>query len=574
MQAGFEVISVGGEAAALAALGPSRALPSLLIAGWGEGSDGFSLAEKVRAAPRLSHLPVLLLTQGLDAMGVELAAQSGADDCLERPIFVNDVVALARFWAGSSASARSFETSTSEIPLPWLLRALLAGVRSGRMELALRQGSLAFKKGRVISARFMGLSGLPALERMLVLAEGHYQVILGPGLGEGPMELSQRELCGRVLPELRQWEQAKELALPMEAQPLVDFPRLAHVALTLPNGIEHVLRLSDGRRSVRQIILESELSPLQTLQCITKLYALEVLAPMPVRVPEAGAAGNFAVALSRGWADLDVPPALGAEPATPSIRGVRRVAPAVMRSATPPAELVFFQKPGSARRREVPGAPTDPSVPVLGAEPVSEPSLEPELEPSLEPSLELLGRRLLRHAAPAVTVVMVVAAMLGFVGVVIRHGAEVSMKASALSTSLPGTAAPSTRPSPAVPPAMQVRLLRATELYRAGSSQKANGELEALVQDYPKLPDAWLAVALARFDTGDVRGARIAAAQAVAQDPNEPRAHLVLAGMHEASHDPAGTREELLRYLQLDPKGRFAEQVKRLLHTQTFPTPQ
>ena len=89
--------------------------------------------------------------------------------------------------------------------------------------------------------------------------------------------------------------------------------------------------------------------------------------------------------------------------------------------------------------------------------------------------------------------------------------------------------------------------------------------LDEVVQSTPEAAVAWLYLALARFDAGDVRGAEGAAMKAVALDPKEPRAHLLLAGIHLGRGERAKANAELTKVLALEPEGPEADDARRLL---------
>jgi tetratricopeptide (TPR) repeat protein len=63
----------------------------------------------------------------------------------------------------------------------------------------------------------------------------------------------------------------------------------------------------------------------------------------------------------------------------------------------------------------------------------------------------------------------------------------------------------------------------------------------------------WVILALAKFKLGNVPGAEWAARQAIAINPAEPGAHLLLGGLRLAQGDSATAVQEISTELQLDP---------------------
>ena len=86
-------------------LGVGRALPGMLVCETDlAGEDGFRFCSQLRSDLRTAHLPVVLLSQRPEAFHLEMASGAGADDYLPKPVFLNDVISLARLKAGQSAS--------------------------------------------------------------------------------------------------------------------------------------------------------------------------------------------------------------------------------------------------------------------------------------------------------------------------------------------------------------------------------------------------------------------------------------------------------------------------------------
>jgi DNA-binding response OmpR family regulator len=81
------------------------------------GEDGFRFCGQLRADLRTSQVPVVLLSQRPKAFHLEMASGAGADDYLPKPVFLNDVVALARLKAGESAVQAVFTADTSKLSI-------------------------------------------------------------------------------------------------------------------------------------------------------------------------------------------------------------------------------------------------------------------------------------------------------------------------------------------------------------------------------------------------------------------------------------------------------------------------
>jgi CheY-like chemotaxis protein len=278
-EAGFEVREVKGSDEAHGMLDRGRDLPHLVIAETGlEGTDGFTFCGELRADMATARVPVLLLSREQEEFHRDLAGGVGADDWLPRPVAVRDVVDLARLMAGRCAS-EPYESHTARLPLAHAVRALLAGTRSGRVVLRESDGWLTFRHGLVVDAAFAGQHGAVALRRLLCFGTGAYTVGFGPEPLRGPALLDREQLLTQVLPALERFEALRTVGLPLAARLTVDFTQLSSQLAALPVDVNTLLRLLDGRRTVRTVLLESPFSETVAYEALIRLYMLGVLVP-------------------------------------------------------------------------------------------------------------------------------------------------------------------------------------------------------------------------------------------------------------------------------------------------------
>ncbi|NMO21301.1 response regulator [Pyxidicoccus fallax] len=279
-EAGFEVLMVGSAHAALDALATDGEPPHLVISEVElPDGDGFSLCGQVRADARTARVPVLLLARRQEDFHRDLAGSVGADDYLPQPVTVRDVVALARLKTGRRTGDTTVESHTGRLPLTDVARALLAGVRSGRVVLAEGEGWFAFRHGLVVDAVFHGERGNLAFRRMLCFGSGAYAVVLGPELHKGSFTMDRAYLCETVLPGLERFDALRARGLPLASRLTVDFSRLAEMLPTLPEDVGEVVRLFDGRRTLRAMLLECPFPEAVAYEASTRLFALGVLVP-------------------------------------------------------------------------------------------------------------------------------------------------------------------------------------------------------------------------------------------------------------------------------------------------------
>jgi CheY-like chemotaxis protein len=279
-EAGFEVVVVPSAEDARAELAATEVVPHLFVIETElDGVDGFGLCSQLRADVRTATVPVMLTTLNPEPFHAELAHTVGADDFLPRPVRVADVVALARLKAGRRSGELSYEAHSARLPLPQIARALLAGSRSGRLVLKDCEGFFAFRGGRVVDAGFQGERGVVALRRLLAFGSGVYSVAYGSELHRGSLLMDKAFLCEQVLPALERFERLREVGVPLAARLAVEFPKLAESLPSLPEDVIGLVRLFDGRRTVRAVLEECRFTEVVAFEAITRLFALGVLVP-------------------------------------------------------------------------------------------------------------------------------------------------------------------------------------------------------------------------------------------------------------------------------------------------------
>ncbi len=593
LREGFQVAALPSAEEAERHLAEGLVVPGVVVAEVGlQGADGISLCQRLRAHPRLRDIPVLLLAAHPSPADLERAGRAGADDYLPKPLFLSDLAILVRLRAGHPARDATLESHTDVLPLASALRALLAGSSSGRLFLESR-GQLLFRRGEVVSVRFEEVDGERGLTRMLALGRGAYRVHLGPVLARGELSTGLRELCGRLGAELAVWERLVAVSVPLEAVLQPDFEVLRAALPTLPREAESLLRLFDGTRTLRDVILASPLSEVAALRAASRLYATGVLLP-EVLAREAGRAPY----LPGAWEALEQAPAAEAA-SVEALESVTAVARVPQGSPVQTSRVARALKPPSAPA-EPPALHSPEESPLEAAAltlaRVYQAKPEAAAAQSEEPWADdvLAAGRLRRRSARLTGFALAVAALA--VCVVLFGSWRLRRPEAPRTASPPAEAPPAeerasptglpfstpppateeapplaaapTKPRPSVPPSELPAghtLAEGIALYHAALPSAAVRVLDEVVQSAPESAVAWLYLALARFDAGDARGAEGAAMKAAALDPKEPRAHLLLAGIHLGRGERAKANAELARVLALEPEGPEADDARRLL---------
>ncbi|HZW90991.1 MAG TPA: response regulator, partial [Myxococcaceae bacterium] len=299
VRAGFQVSSVRSaeEAERVLEQGPSPALVVSEIRL--PGLDGMTFCARLRRSS-LAEVPVLLLTAQPSESAIAQALSAGAYDVLVKPLFVGDLVSLARLETSRMPGSPTLVASTREVPVAAALRALLAGTRSGRLVLG-TTAELLFRNGRVVSAQIRATQGERAFRRMLFLGEGAYAIHLGRVRAPGELSVDLRALCGPWAEALAGWRALSRVSIPLEAVLCPDLRSLLAQISQLPAEVEPVVRLFDGERTVRAVVLESSLPESVVLQVTNRLYASGAL--LPARVARVRGLEPMPQRIRTGWDD-------------------------------------------------------------------------------------------------------------------------------------------------------------------------------------------------------------------------------------------------------------------------------
>lgn len=279
---GFDVWSVETAEQGLGVLRRGRTPEVIVLESKLRSGDGFSFCAELRGNARTAQVPVVLLAHPDDQNVANLAEVVGVDEYVQKPAFARDVAALVRFELVRHrvASGHPLRFHTRHLPAAHLMRALLTSARTGSFSLANGAASVAFREGQIVQARFGERWGVDALVRALALTFHDYTVTLAPVSVSTDFRCSLRDFVALVLPRLTRWNTLTMRSLPLDAVLAVDFARLAQALPSLPDEVNRIVRLFDGRRSVKDVLVDSAFDEALTLEVGTRLYLMGVIGPV------------------------------------------------------------------------------------------------------------------------------------------------------------------------------------------------------------------------------------------------------------------------------------------------------
>ncbi len=183
-QLGYEVVLAADGVAALErtkALVPSAVIANLRL----PKKDGFSLLLDLKRNEQTKDVPVLLLSNRSSSLDVARGIELGAEEVLEKPINLNVLVARLKRSivrrGEAQANAASMTGQLADLSLPDLIQTLYMADKTARVNATGPSGGGAVHlvDGRIVSASWGELRGEEALDHLMALNEGRFEVHLG-----------------------------------------------------------------------------------------------------------------------------------------------------------------------------------------------------------------------------------------------------------------------------------------------------------------------------------------------------------------------------------------------------------
>jgi CheY-like chemotaxis protein len=261
--------------------------------------DGYGLVRRLQDRPELAAVPVIFLSGTQSVEDKIRALELGVEDVLTKPIFVRELLARVnvvlarrthdRLAAQKSASRTHFAGSISDMTVVDLLQTFEIGRKSGSITFksGSRRGCVWFKDGKVVDAEVGTLRGEEAVYRLLVWSEADFEVDFGPPAREDVVEAATSVLIMEGLRRADEWGRLIESLPPLTSVFEVDHVRLLERLSEIPDELNGILRLIDGRRTLADVVDASPFEDLSTLSTLSKLYFESLLVSAGSDAPRA-----------------------------------------------------------------------------------------------------------------------------------------------------------------------------------------------------------------------------------------------------------------------------------------------
>ncbi|MEO7036121.1 MAG: response regulator [Polyangiaceae bacterium] len=247
--------------------------------------DGYELVRRLKEHAEFAQLPVVFLTSQKSIEDKIRGLELGVEDYLTKPIFVRELIArvnllLARRtqekMATSLPTSRRTRLSGSleDMGVVDLLQTFEVSRKSGiaRINDGRREARVFFRDGKVVDAELGQLRGEEAVYRALIWISGSFEVEFCPVSNEDIIPTSTQGLLMEGMRRVDEWGRLLEQLPSMKTIFDVDHEQLVERLNEIPDELNGILKLFDGKRTLIDVVDESPFEDLSTLSTITKLY--------------------------------------------------------------------------------------------------------------------------------------------------------------------------------------------------------------------------------------------------------------------------------------------------------------
>jgi CheY-like chemotaxis protein len=362
--------------------------------------DGFELCKTLKSDERFKHIPFVFLTNQKSVEFKVRGLELGGDDYLTKPIYIKEIVTRVKMILQKAEKERiekrettkgGFSGSLADMGVVDLVQTFEIGRKTGAISIqGERVGAIYFKEGRVIDAELGRLKGENAFYRMLNTFEGQFEVQFTPLDRPERIEVSTQGLLMEGMRRLDEWGRMLEQLPPLETVFEIDYHQLAERLSEIPDEVNGLLRLFDGKRTLSRVVEDSDFEDLAALGIISKLYfegLIRELGNVPQEPIQSGKPGI------EEWLNASAPPVpqpppppaqatAAPMPAPPSSEPAAD--PAAATAAVPPPPPISAVAPPPPPAQASEPEPAAPQAAAAEASPKSSP--EKAAEPASEPA--------------------------------------------------------------------------------------------------------------------------------------------------------------------------------------------
>jgi len=295
------------------------ALPDLIISDTDMPEmDGFQLCRAIKADPELARVPFVFLTGQTEIESKIRGLELGVDEYLTKPIYIKEILTRIRLLLQKKQrdtietrrdTNTRFAGTLHDMGVVDLIQTIEVGRKSGLIHFSGpdgRQATIYFRSGAVIDAEAGHLQGADAVYRLLTWSDGEFELLFRTVRRNDSIDMGTPGLLMEGMRRLDEWGRLIEQLPPLSTRFEVDVVELAERLADMPDELNHILRLFDGRRSVLDVLDLAGVGDLECIELVSRLYFEELLVEVDGAANEAGESGGD-LALE-GWLGRKIPP--------------------------------------------------------------------------------------------------------------------------------------------------------------------------------------------------------------------------------------------------------------------------
>ncbi|MBI4510392.1 MAG: response regulator [Deltaproteobacteria bacterium] len=246
--------------------------------------DGFEFCKRLKQNSAWAEIPFIFLTSQKSVEDKIHGLELGVEDYLTKPIYIKEIltrvkILLQKKQRASLAEKRESKTKfagqLSDMAVVDLIQTIEISRKSGVIHFMggeQKRAAIFFRNGKVIDAELGRLQGEEAVYRLLTWTDGEFEVEFKNVRRKDVIELSSQGLLMEGMRRLDEWGRLLEQLPPLETRFELDYKELAERLAEIPDEVNQILRLFDGRRTLMQVVDDCELGDLEALNVISKLY--------------------------------------------------------------------------------------------------------------------------------------------------------------------------------------------------------------------------------------------------------------------------------------------------------------
>jgi DNA-binding response OmpR family regulator len=256
--------------------------------------DGYSLVRKLKERVEWAGIPIVLLTSQKSIEDKIRGLELGVEDYLTKPIFVRELIARVNLLiakrtqenitaskSGPMSGRTRFSGSTQDMAVVDLLQTFEVSRKGGVVHLrsGVHEGHIYFRDGKVVDAQLGRLRGEEAIYRTLIWNEATFEVEFKPVPNDDVIGGSTQAILMEGMRRVDEWGRLCEQIPPLTTVFEIDHAQLLERLNEIPDELNGILRLFDGKRTLTDVVDDSPFEDLSTLSTITKLFFEGLLIP-------------------------------------------------------------------------------------------------------------------------------------------------------------------------------------------------------------------------------------------------------------------------------------------------------